>query len=178
MYDVPLGRRMLIDTTLLARLIDVDAPGVEPGQLEESFLLFSVSGVGLAVPALHVASVSSVDEATPVPGAPSHILGLVVTGERVLPLLDLAAFLELSASPVKGDPAFRRTLFVAANDLEAGLVCSRAHGLVSVPTSSLHTPSVLQGTALRRFLASEVDLGTGVVGVLDLQSLLASASVA
>jgi purine-binding chemotaxis protein CheW len=171
-------RPRLIDHALLARLIDVDAPRAVLGQSEQPFLHFSVSGVGLAVPALHVASVSSVDEPTPVPGAPKHILGLVAVGEHVLPLLDLAAFLELTSPPAKLDPAFRRTLFVAADGYEAGLVCSRAHGIVSVPTSGLLAPSVLQGTGLRRFLSAELDLGTGIVGVLDLPSLLHSASVA
>lgn len=140
--------------------------------------MFMVSGVGLAVPAIDIAAVSAVDEPTPIPSAPAHVLGLVAAGERVLPLVDLAVFLDLPGeTALLVDPLFRRTLFVKAGDLEAGLVCHRARGLISAETSAMREPTVLQGKRLRPFVTAEMDSAHGLVGVLDVAALLRAASV-
>jgi purine-binding chemotaxis protein CheW len=144
---------------------------------EQALFQFVVSGVGLAIPAQDIGTVSAVDRATPIPGAPLHILGLVVAGERVVAQVDLAAFFDLGSTEQQADPMFRRTLFVEAGELEAGLVCDRARGLVSVDAGALRDPSVLQGTRLRRFLTAEVLSRDGVVGVLDVSALLRAAAI-
>jgi chemotaxis signal transduction protein len=137
-----------------------------------------VSGVGLAIPARDIGVVSVVDEPTPIPSAPAHVLGLVAAGEQVLPLVDLAIFLDLAADgAIDVDPLFRRTLFVKSGELEAGLVCHRARGLVSADPATIREPSVLQGKRLRPFVISEMDSAHGVVGILDVAALLRAASV-
>ena len=145
---------------------------------EQDLFVFVVSGVGLAIPARDIGAVSAVDEPTPIPGAPAHVLGLVVAGERVLPLVDLVRFLGLPVeSSPPGDPLFRRTLFVKAGDLEAGLVCHRARGLVAADASALREPSALQGAQLRPYLRAEMATAAGVVGVLDMAAILRAAAV-
>jgi purine-binding chemotaxis protein CheW len=149
----------------------------EPAGPERALFVFTVAGVGLAVPALAVDAVAPLEELTPIPGAPSHIPGLVTAGDRVLPLVDLADFLDLGGEAADADPLFRRVLFVRDGDLEAGLVCGRARGLIAVAEASLREPSALAGGRLRPFLAAELDSGSGVVGVIDLGALLSAASV-
>lgn len=145
---------------------------------EQALFLFTVSGVGLAIPAHDIGAVSAVDEPTPIPSAPAYVLGLVAAGERVLPLVDLAIFLELPGEgSMEVDPLFRRTLFVKSGELEAGLICHRARGLVAVEDSSLREPTVLQGRRLRPYVTAEVDTGHGLVGVLDVAALLKAAAV-
>lgn len=145
---------------------------------ERPLFLFVVSGVGLAIPAHDIRSVSAVDEPTPIPSAPAHLLGLVAAGERVLPLVDLAIFLELTGeASLRVDPLFRRTLFVKWGELEAGLVCHRARGLVTAESSALREPAALQGRRLRPFLTAELETGSGLAGVLDVGALLRAASV-
>jgi chemotaxis signal transduction protein len=127
---------------------------------------------------MDVRAVSAVDEPTPIPSAPAHVLGLVAAGERVLPLVDLAVFLELPGeASLQVDPLFRRTLYVKAGELEAGLVCHRARGLVTVDASALREPGVLQGRGLRPYVTAELDTGNGLAGVLDVAALLRAASV-
>jgi purine-binding chemotaxis protein CheW len=150
---------------------DEQAPGPE-----RALFVFTVAGVGLAVPALEVDAVAPLEELTPIPGAPAHIPGLVTAGERVLPLVDLAAFLGLGG-PAERDPLFRRVLFVRVGDLEAGLVCERARGLISVPLAELAGPRALAGARLAPFLEAELVSGGGRVGVIDLKALLEAASV-
>ncbi len=145
---------------------------------KRALFVFTVAGVGLAVPALDVDAVAPFEDLTSIPGVPSHIAGLVTAGERVLPLVDLADFLDLADGDAgERDPLFRRVLFVRAGDLEAGLVCQRARGLVSVPLADLRGPNALEGARLRPFLEAEMDSDAGVVGVLDLKALLDAASV-
>lgn len=145
---------------------------------EQPLFLFTVAGVGLAIPARDVGGVSGVDEPTPIPNAPAHVLGLVPAGERVLPLVDLAIFLELFGDGMtEVDPLFRRTLFVKAGDLEAGLVCHRARGLIMAEAAALRVPTVLQGQRLRSYLTAELELPQGVIGVLDVAALLREAAV-
>ena len=145
---------------------------------EQALFVFMVSGVGLAIPANDIGAVSAVDEPTPIPSAPAHVLGLVAAGERVLPLVDLAIFLDLPGdAALEADPLFRRTLFVKAGELEAGLICHRARGLIAAEESALREPTVLQGKRLRPYIRAEMDTGHGLVGVLDVAALLRAASV-
>jgi purine-binding chemotaxis protein CheW len=145
---------------------------------EQPLFVFVVSGVGLAIPAHDIAAVSAVDEPTPIPSAPPHLLGLVAAGERVLPLIDLALFLELPGEgSLRVDPLFRRTLFVKAGELEAGLICHRARGLMAAEPSALREPAALQGSRLRPFITAEMETGNGLIGVLDVGALLRAASV-
>jgi purine-binding chemotaxis protein CheW len=145
---------------------------------EQALFVFLVSGVGLAIPARDIGAVSAVDEPTPIPSAPPHVLGLVAAGERVLPLVDLAQFLDLPGEgSLRVDPLFRRTLFVRSGELEAGLICHRARGLVNAEASALREPTVLQGKGLKPYLTAELETGNGLVGVLDVAALLRAASV-
>lgn len=146
---------------------------------EQPLLVFVVSGVGLALSAHQVDAVSALDDPTPIPGAPPHILGVVASGERVLPLVDLSALLELEdrSSPAEAATLFPRTLVVRDGEFEAGLVCHRVRGLVPAESAALHPPSVLQGNRLRTFVSAELESPHGVVGVLDLTALLHAAAV-
>jgi purine-binding chemotaxis protein CheW len=158
----------------------VASPRHQEGAAEElGLVLVSIYGVSLAVPAAAVASISVVGSPTPLPGAPPHIAGLVAAGERAMPLVDLEILLAIDgrgrAAP---DPLFRRTLFVAAGGLEAGLVCHRARGLISITADALREPTVFQGKRLRPLLAAEIEARGGVVGVLDVPALLEAAAVA
>lgn len=184
---------------------------------ELTLLAMVVGGVELALPARAVSAVSAITEPTPLPGAPAHILGLVATGDQVLPLVDLAGFLDLghgegeenidspAAAPDERpmqdgpallhklsdqnarmqdrpgfpaiDPMFRRALIVRAGELEAGLVCDRARGVITVSQAALLPPSVLQGDRLRSFLTAEVEAGARIVGVLDPEALLDAAAI-
>lgn len=146
---------------------------------EVAYLVFTVAGVDLAVPASSVDAVTAVERATPIPGAPPHIVGLVALGDRVVPLVDLEVFLSLAstqASPV--DPLFHRTLIIQSGAYEAGLLCHRARGLIGVTRSNMKSPSVLQGAGLKPFLTSELDTQRGLVGILDPKVLLEAAAVA
>lgn len=146
---------------------------------EQSFFVIVASTVALAVEVRDVASISGVDRATPVPGAPPHVLGVVASGERVVVQIDLANLLGIGDGdhPAEMDPLFRRTLFVSAGELEAALVCDRVRGLVRVDAGAVRDPAVLQGAQLRPFLTGEIDDPQGVVGVLDLPGLLRAAAV-
>lgn len=146
---------------------------------ERTLFVFSVAGVDLALPPEQVDGVSAVEIATAIPGAPRHVMGLVAVGDRVLPLVDLELLLDLTGpedTATLTDPMFRRTILVRAAELEAGLVCHRARGLIRVRESALREPTVLQGSQLRPYITAEVEVER-VVGLLDLPVLLRAAAV-
>lgn len=144
---------------------------------ERAVILIAIFRTSLAVPVDVVESVSEAARPTPLPGAPAHIPGLVASGERALPLVDLAIMLGIPDSGRAPDPMFARILFVRAGELEAGLICHRARGVVSVAADALQPPAVLQGARLRPFLEAELEHGGMVVGVLDTSALLKAAAV-
>ena len=129
------------------------------------------------MPAELVSSVSEVGVPTPLPGAPPHVLGLIAVSDRVLPLVDLAVLFAIPGDRARVDPLFCRALFVSAGDLEAGLVCHRARGLIEVPASAFEEPNVLQGERLRPFLQAEIEAGERRIGVLDVAAVLGAAAI-
>lgn len=150
---------------------------VSPGEREHRLILISVCNVDLAVPAMSVISVSGVDTPTPLPGSPPHILGLVATGELVLPLVDLQSLFGIPGGSPNDDAMFHRTLVVEAAGFEAGLVCHRARGLIAVTDAELSEPTILQGERLRPFLQAELEARGRITGVLDVESVLKAAAV-
>lgn len=61
-----------------------------------SVLLVQLAGQRIALPALEVDSVIELDKITPVPGAPSHIIGLASLRSRALTVIDCAKVLEVN----------------------------------------------------------------------------------
>ena len=59
-----------------------------------SVLLVQLAGQRIAMPALEVDSVIELDKITPVPGAPSHIVGISSLRSRALTVIDCAKVLE------------------------------------------------------------------------------------
>lgn len=59
-----------------------------------SVLLVQLAGQRIAMPALEVDSVIELDKITPVPGAPSHIVGISSLRSRPLTVIDCAKVIE------------------------------------------------------------------------------------
>jgi purine-binding chemotaxis protein CheW len=57
--------------------------------MTELFVVFKVDGAEYAVPAAQVLQLESFTGATPVPGAPRHVIGVVQVRGKVVPVVDL-----------------------------------------------------------------------------------------
>lgn len=67
---------------------------------EALYLLVSVGGQRVALPADHIESVVEIDQVTPVPRVAPHVAGLFALRSRVLTVIDAATALGLPPPPV------------------------------------------------------------------------------
>lgn len=74
-----------------------------------SVLLVQLAGQRIALPALEVDSVIELDKITPVPGAPSHIIGITSLRSRALTVIDCAKV--LGANGYDGDDTKQAVVF-------------------------------------------------------------------
>ena len=151
---------------------DALADGLADG-LAEHWLGFEVASAHLAVPADCVDEILELGEVTPVPLAPRHVGGLINLRGDALPLLDLTAFLGLTA------PSRPTTVLVTRADVyRVGLLVHRAHGARPLGDRSAAAPARLtQPARLREFALAEIETEAGVQALLDLARLLEAARV-
>lgn len=145
----------------------------------QAMLLFRLGEFQLAVVADAVANVIAGEHPTKIPRTPSYILGLVPYGEGSLTVLDLSAFLNLGVSDAGANLELseRRILIVGVNQLEAGLLCDKALGVINVEESELQETIILKGGRLPEFLEYEFDDSAGRVGLLNIAKLLDTARI-
>lgn len=144
----------------------------------DSYFLFRLGSTRLALPASTVESVADIGAPMRVPLTPPHVLGLVLHGEIALTIVDLVAFFGLEADhEVERDGDTRRVIVVRHGEMLVGLSCHRAAGVFAVKRSLRSPAEVLKGGRLRTYLAAELEMPDGRVGVLDLARFIEDARV-
>lgn len=106
-----------------------------------------------------VLEVSDFGEVTPVPGAPSAVLGLRNVRGNVMAVVDLAAILHLA-----GQPERERIVVAAQGGRQAALAVDSIVGVEELPESA--------ETAESLHLTGAVLIGGSLVGVVDVKSIL------
>jgi purine-binding chemotaxis protein CheW len=94
--------------------------------------VFVLGGRLPAVEARHVLEVFNLDDLTPVPTAPSFVVGVAAVRGLILPVIDAAPLVGATSRPPRGgDPLIR----VGIGDAQAALVAERVLGVreVAVP---------------------------------------------
>jgi purine-binding chemotaxis protein CheW len=127
--------------------------------LSGTFVQVRVADESYALPVEHVTEVSPLESTTPLPGAPSVLLGLRNVHGSVLPVYDLGALLD---GATRGPPS--RLVVVGDGSRRVGFAVDEvtAVGPLSAPDSS-EAPLLLGSTLV----------GDRLVGVLDVSALLA-----
>lgn len=144
--------------------------------------LFRVCGAWFGTDVHVIRQVTQLRQPSLIPGVPSHILGLVPHGQDVLPVLDLARFLQLQTggaapAPEADREVLARLLVVTIGALDVAIPVDQTGGLLPVAVEARREVSVMSGDLLRRFLKGEFDSPRGVAGLLDLPALLEAARV-
>jgi purine-binding chemotaxis protein CheW len=138
--------------------------------------VFRVEDTWLALDARVVESVLEDQGCTPVPGAPPHVLGVIVHGERVLALFDVATFCGV-APRADSYNGFPRTFIVHAGGFTVGIRADLAAGVVDVAAPDIVAVAALQGERLVPYLLGEVKTPWGLAGLLDTARILEDACV-
>jgi purine-binding chemotaxis protein CheW len=115
-----------------------------------------------ALPVGTVLEVVELGELTPVPGSPSEVVGVFNLRGQVIPVIDLAAMLDLRAEEPE------RIVVVELEESSAGLAVDAVIDVGELPEASEQVDSP--------YLAGAVLLDGGLVGILDAAAILASVS--
>ncbi|MEM1150823.1 MAG: chemotaxis protein CheW [Pseudomonadota bacterium] len=118
-------------------------PGADRAQGQIELLTFSIGGQDYAVDIMLVREIRNWSKPTPLPKTPSYVRGVINLRGTVLPILDLAARLELTS-----EAADDRTVFVVINDGERlfGVAVDGVSDILTVGREALQEPPTLGET--------------------------------
>jgi purine-binding chemotaxis protein CheW len=127
-------------------------------------VVFKVDGAEYALPAADVVQMESFTGATPVPGAPPHVAGLVQVRGRVIPVVDARARFGL--------PPVERTLDsrVVVGQLGAravGLLVDSAREVLKLDPAQVKPPPPLVVEGARGFVKAVAQVGPRLVMLID-----------
>jgi purine-binding chemotaxis protein CheW len=106
----------------------------------ELHVTFRVGAASYAIPASQVLHLESYETATPVPGAPSFVAGLVQVRGRLVPVVDLRSRFGLPAAEHTLD---NRVVVVQSGTRVAGLLVDSAREVIKLDPASFEKPPEL-----------------------------------
>lgn len=132
-------------------------------------VLFKVAGSEYALPASEVLHMESYAGATRVPGAPAHVVGVIQSRRRVVPVLDLRARFGLPAAEPTLDS---RVIVVQHDDRAVGLLVDSAREVLGItPEQERATPEVVARDA-RGLVRSIAQAGQRLVMLIDSRKII------
>jgi purine-binding chemotaxis protein CheW len=100
-------------------------------------VLFRIAGTAYVVPADAVLHMESFTDATPIPGAAAHVIGLVQIRGRVVPVVDLRTRFGLPGQPPTLDS---RVVVVQQGARTVGLLVDSAREVINIPPDQFKPP--------------------------------------
>jgi purine-binding chemotaxis protein CheW len=134
-------------------------------------LSFSLAGETYGVETCYVTKVCRLINFTALPCAPMFVSGVMNLRGRILAIIDLRNFFELSTP---GLTEFNRVIVLKGDDNELGLIADSIEGICSVPASSLQEGLPTLTGIRERFLKGVTG---GMLALLDGGRLLTDASL-
>ncbi|WP_339460842.1 chemotaxis protein CheW [Pseudomonas sp. EA_105y_Pfl2_R69] len=127
------------------------AKAVQPPVLGEQLevLNFSISSERYAIGSEHVAQVLPLNQYTPLPNTPGHVLGIVNVRGRIVSVLDLRVLFERPHGSLS-DRSF--LLILHGQDMEFGLLIDRVLGVARISCASLQKDLANLGGVRARYL--------------------------
>ena len=143
--------------------------------MSTNYFIFELGATRLGVPAMSIETVLEPQSASPLPQAPSYLMGLIPFGQEALAVMDLRKFLRLE-NEAAGE-RMPRILVLSAPPLRVGVDVDRAIGVIEVADDDVAQVEVLQGGRLKDFLVGEIDDNGQLTGLVDIDALLEGARV-
>ncbi|GKY87697.1 chemotaxis protein CheW [Sinisalibacter aestuarii] len=142
---------------------------------EIELLSFVVGGQDYCVDIMSVREIRGGARATPLPHAPPYMRGVINLRGTVLPIMDLAARLDLGHEAETGRNVI---IVVAIGGRTMGLVVDAVSDILSVAGQALQTPPDLPADNARSFVSALTIVEERMIRVLDLTALLPPAGEA
>jgi purine-binding chemotaxis protein CheW len=137
-------------------------------------VVFKVAGAEYAISASEVVQMESFTGATPVPGAPQHVAGLVQVRGRVVPVVD--------ARSRFGAPPAQRTLdsrvvVGQVGTRTVGLLVDSAREVVKLAPEQLQPPPRLVAEQAKGFVKAVAQVGTRLLMLIDFPRVIGEEKV-
>lgn len=132
-------------------------------------VVFKVAEAEYVVPASDVAQLESFTGATPVPGAPEHVTGLVQIRSRVVPVVDLRARFHLPRVEPGMDS---RVVVLNLNGRSVALLVDSARDVARIPETDFAPPPDIVAEQAGGFVKAVAQVGGRLLMLVDLQKIV------
>jgi purine-binding chemotaxis protein CheW len=132
-------------------------------------VLFKVADGNYVLAAADVLHMDTFTGATPVPGSPPHVAGLVQVRGRVVPVVDLRARFGSQPQPVTPES---RVVVVQQGERVVALLADSAREVVRIDTEDFRETPEMMADAGQGFVKSVVRVGERLLMLLDLPKVI------
>lgn len=132
-------------------------------------VLFKVGDSDYVVPASAVVQMDSFTGATPVPGAPPYVAGIVQIRGRVIPVVDLRA--RFGLPPVERT-LDARVIVVTTGTRQVGLLADSAREVIVIDEAKFEVPPEIVVEQSRGFVSAIAQAGQRMVMRLRFESVI------
>lgn len=119
-----------------AKAVAREIEGSSRGEASLEVVCFLLGQEKYGIESRYVREVCPLNDLTPLPGAPSFVLGIVNVHGQVLSVIDIRQFFDL---PQGGVGDLDRLIVLQHGSMEFALFCNAILGVVEVPTSELQS---------------------------------------
>jgi len=138
-------------------------------QAGEELIAVQVGDQQYAIDIMSVREIRGWTNSTPLPNAPSHVLGMINLRGAILPVVDLGARLGLGASR----PGASSVVVVAQiGPREVGLLVDAVCDILTVTEGLLQSPPDVGEASVRQFVQAVMTTDEGIVSLLSLDHVL------
>jgi purine-binding chemotaxis protein CheW len=133
------------------------------------YVLFKVAGTEYVLPASEVLQMESFTAATPVPGTPAYVAGLVQIRGRVVPVVDLRARFGLpGVQPVLDT----RVVVVKQGERVVGLLVDSAREVISIVPEAFRPPPEIVLEQASGFVKAVAQVGGRLLMLIDSERVI------
>ncbi len=137
--------------------------------MSDLHVVFRVAGVDYVIPAAEVLRMESFEGATPVPGGPAHLAGIVQVRGRFVPVIDLRARFGLPAAPLTLDS---RIVVGQSGDRPVALLVDSAREVLRLSPEQLKPPPPMVVEQCAGYVSAVARVGERLVMLIDFRSVI------
>jgi purine-binding chemotaxis protein CheW len=142
---------------------------VPPEQATVLYVIFKVGGAEYALAASSIVQMESFSGATPVPGAPPFVIGIVHVRGRIVPLVDLRVRFGLVPSP----PVLENRIVVGVHgERVVGLLVDSGREVLKLAPSQFHAPPALLADETGGFIEAVAQVGKRIIMLVDFAKVI------
>ena len=140
---------------------------------ETELLSFLVGGQDYSVPIMSVREIRGGASATSLPHSPGYVRGVINLRGTVLPIIDLAKRLGMTAET---DESRNVIIVVAVGDRTFGLMVDAVSDILAIPKNEIQPPPEMRADGERNFVSALTIVEGTMIRILDLDAVMPPAS--